>query len=203
MGSVEKVDENQGFVQPVADGKDIVIDEIDELMIEDEKDIIEEPNLVEEPRMPESETDQLLEGIQKMNPEDRNRLINLLAEKNVNPEKLNFNNMSKQSFLKMRLREKINQKRMGRINKSARTRQLAKDMMKNQSDSKEEGKVKEDDRNIDDLVAMIEGSSKKKNKKKNKKLQKLKQKMMDESQPVNPVNKEAEQAEQALEEVEK
>ena len=54
---------------------------------------------------------------------------------------------------------------MGRINKSARTRQLAKDMMKNQSDSKEEGKVKEDDRNIDDLVAMIEGSSKKKNKK--------------------------------------
>ena len=168
MGSIEEVNENQEFVHPVADGKDIVIDEIDELMKENEDDIVEEPNLVNETRVSETEADQLLENIQKMNPDERNKLINLLAEKNVNPEKLDFNNMSKESFFKMRLREKINQKKMGRMSKSARIHSTAKNMMKNQSKTNESGEVKEDNRNIDDLVAMIEGSSKK-NKKKNRK----------------------------------
>lgn len=159
-------------------------DEIDDLLKDDYENIVEEPQLVNKEKLDLSNNLNLLDQISKMNPQQRNNLINYLAQQNINSDNLDFNSMSKEEYLRRRLKQRIGQLRVGRMSKSSRTnyanRQLAK-MQKKEENSTEE--KQQDSRDIDDLVAEIEGGTsqtqkkKKKKNKKNKKLNELKKKL--------------------------
>lgn len=173
---------------------DISEEELNELLKDDldDTDIVEDPkDVVDTPELSQEELDKFLEMTKNMDRNEMNELISKLSrDNNINPEDLHFDPMSKKNYLKKKLNDKIKNKQLGRLTKTAKTNRV-KEMMKKHEESKKEEEDKEEDKEENTDKEDSEPSAKtlknrKKRQRQREKLKLLKQQLAENTD--SPVN---------------
>ena len=135
-------------------------------------------------KLQENKLSNILNTIKNMDNKQRNSLLNTLqGNLNMNPTDKQYNEMSQDNYTKLRLRQKLKQKQMERLNKQGKQNMLDNMQLKTQSSNSTA--IQPDQMHNDDSENVIEISAKTLKNRKKKQRMKLKKKQEKEDQKDN------------------
>jgi hypothetical protein len=97
---------------------DITHEDIDALL---KDDVVHEPQVKPAEQLSKEDLSEVLEKFKQMHPHERNNLLSSISDKfKMNPEQKEYEEMSESNYVRLRLKQKIYEKRMMRAGKKSR-----------------------------------------------------------------------------------